>query len=418
MKITIVNTSDIRGGAAIAAYRLFKVIHGKLPETRMLVREKLTATKDVVCLNSTILQRILINLRFLLERISFILKAKNRDFWFSFSPANFGQDISRVPEIQSADIIHLHWINGGFLSLKSLKKLVKTGKPVVWTMQDMWAFTGGCHYAGSCTNFTRDCGYCFHLKNPSRNDLSYQVLREKLKIFENGDMHFIASSNWMAANARKSKLIGNSKIDVLPNPINTEIFKPASKSDIREELGLPPGRFLILSGAANLKDKRKGFAFLIKALEKMKETDPGISEDYGLITFGKSSEVEDSVIEVYPQSYLKDDYAIARLYQAADVYVIPSLEDNLPSTVMESLSCGIPVVAFNAGGIPDMVDHKKTGYLAELRNVDDLIAGIKWVKNIPDLTLVSENCRNKVVENFSQEVIAEKYINYYRKLLQ
>lgn len=418
MRITIVNTSDIHGGAAIAAYRLFKVIRERLPETRMLVREKLTTTKDITGLNSSFSQRFVNQLRFYLERISFILRSKTKDLWFAFSPANFGQNIIRLPEIRNADIIHLHWVNGGFLSLKSLRKLLKTGKPIVWTMQDMWAFTGGCHYSGSCTNYMRNCGDCFFLKFPSKKDLSNRIHQQKLKIYASNNINFIASSNWMAENARKSSLIGKCKIEVLPNPIDTEIYKPADKLSVRDELGFPRNRFLILSGAANLKDKRKGFVFLMQAISQMKKINPEISEIFGLITFGKSSVVDVSDVPVYPQSYLKDDNSIAMLYQAADVYVIPTLEDNLPSTIMESLACGTPVVAFNTGGIPDMVDHKTTGYLAKLRNVNDLISGINWVKNHTEISQIKKNCRGKVIANFSNEVISAKYINYYRSLLQ
>jgi glycosyltransferase involved in cell wall biosynthesis len=380
MKITFVSTSDNRGGAAIAAWRLFRTIHEQLPETRMLVREKFTETKDIIGLNHTFLQRLFIQIHFILERISFIPFSRDKDSWFEVSPANFGQSITQIPEIRDADIIHLHWINMGFLSLRSLRKLAKTGKPIVWTMQDMWSFTGGCHYSGLCTNYVRNCGNCGFLKFPSNKDLSYRVHKKKQKLFSEGKFSFIASSNWMAKNARKSSLIGNCKIEVLHNPIDTEIYKPADKFLIREELGLPPNKFLILSGSANLKDKRKGFVFLFQALQKMKKLRPEISESFGLITFGKSSEVNDSAIPVYPQSYLKDDHLIAKLYQAADVYILPTLEDNLPSTIMESLACGIPVIAFNTCGIPDLVDHKRTGYLALLKDVDDLISGIEWVE--------------------------------------
>jgi glycosyltransferase involved in cell wall biosynthesis len=418
MKITIVNTSDIRGGAAIAAFRLFKVIRDKLPETTMLVRDKLTTTIGVIGLNGSFVQRGFIQVRFWLERISFIIRSKNRDLWFSFSPANTGQNIAALPEIRNADIIHLHWVNGGFLSLRSIRSLLRTGKPIVWTMQDMWAFTGGCHYSGSCTNFMNSCGNCFFLKSPSDEDISRRIHKKKQNIYASGNISFIASSNWMAGNARKSSLAGNCRIDVLPNPIDTEIYKPGDKSAVRYELGLPRDKFLILSGAANLKDKRKGFVYLQRALKQMKKINPGISESFGLITFGKSSEVEDSDIQVFPQNYLKDDNSIARLYQAADVYIIPTLEDNLPSTVLESLACGTPVVAFKTGGIPDMVDHKLSGYLAESKNVDDLVSGINWVINHPEINEIKKNCRKKVLENFSREIIASKYINYYRSLLQ
>jgi len=417
MKITFVNTTDIRGGAAIAAFRLFKLIHEKYPETRMLVREKLTGTHDVQGLNNNIFQKTLILFRFYLERISYILRARTKDTWFAFSPANTGQRIEKRTEIMSADIIHLHWINGGFLSLKSIQHLLQTGKPVVWTLHDMWAFTGGCHYSGSCTNYVQNCGNCNFLRFPSSVDMSFRVNMGKQKAYSSGNISFVAVSNWMAENARKSGLIGKSRIEVIPNPIDVEIYKSADRSVVRNKMGLPLNKFLILAGAANLKDKRKGFIYLIQALNKMKEDWPEIAAKFGLITFGKSSEVYNSPVDVYPQSYLKDDHSIAMLYQSADVFVLPTLEDNLPGTVMESLACETPVVAFNTGGIPDMIDHKSNGYLAELKNVNDLVSGITWVESHPEISRIKENCRKKVISNFSPEVVTEKYINFYRSLI-
>jgi glycosyltransferase involved in cell wall biosynthesis len=418
MKITIVNTSDIRGGAAIAALRLFKTIRKTFPETLMLVREKLGSERGVIGLNRSFWKKIFIKTRFYLEIFSFMFRAESRERWFAFSTAAFGQDIVRRQEILNADIIHLHWINNGFLTPATIKKLVETGKPLVWSLHDMWAFTGGCHYPGTCEKFMKNCGNCPFLKSPSEKDLSYRIHNQKLKSYAEGNISFIAVSNWMAENARKSSLIGNRRIEVIPNPIDTDIYKPGVKSEIREKLGLPRDKFLIISGAANLNDKRKGFAFLLQALHEMKEKRPDISEKFGLITFGKSSAVVNTPIPVYPQAYLKDDYSIAKLYQAADVFVLPTLEDNLPSTVMESLSCGTPVVAFNTGGIPDMVDHLQNGYLAELKNTGELANGIHWVEKHSDLSLLHNTCRKKVVENFSNEVVSAKYIEFYRSMLK
>ncbi len=417
MKVTFVNTSDKRGGASIAASRLFNLIHKSNPGTRMIVGEKLGKEVDVVDLNPGLFRKSLRNLRFLVERVAYIVKSSSKDYWFAFSPANTGQDISKKPEIQGADIIHLHWVNSGFLSLKNIQEIINAGKPVVWTLHDLWAFTGGCHYSGYCSNYTHNCGDCYYMKDRGKNDLSHHIHQKKQELFNANNISFIAVSNWMAECARNSSLIGNCRIEVLPNPLDTDIYSPGDKFAARKELGLPADKFLILSGAANLKDKRKGFKFLLESLVEMNEKDPGMADRFGLITFGKSSEADECVIPVYPQAYMKDERAIARLYQASDVFVLPSLEDNLPSTVMESLSCGIPVVAFNTGGIPDMVEHKSTGYLADLKNVADLSAGIKWVKDHPEIEHLKNNCRKKVVENYSHEVLSTKYINFYQSLL-
>lgn len=383
----------------------------------MLVREKISDNTSVKALNDLLLGRIKTKIYFFLERVSFIIRAKNRSVWFDFSVANFGQDISRNPQIKKADLIHLHWINSGFLSLQSLKKISSLGKPVVWTLHDMNTFTGGCHHAGECTNYIGECGDCRFLKAPYKNDISHSIFLKKMEIMNSGIFCFIAVSNWMAERARKSALIGKYRIEVIPNMLDVDIFKPAEKMKIRGELSLPHDKFLILFGAAKLMDKRKGYIYLLQALDEIVKSMPEAAGKLGLITFGQTGEAPKSAVSEYPQYYVKDDIAIAKLYQAADVYVTPTIEDNLPTTVMESLGCGTPVVAFNTGGIPDMVEHKKTGYLAEFKSVEDLITGIQWVQNHPHIETLSENCRRKAVDNFSPEVVLEKHIRLYKSLL-
>lgn len=418
MKITIVSTTDIRGGAAIAASRLFKTIHQYLPETRMLVQKKLGTSSFITELNQTFFRKAINSINFYFERISFIVRARSKNVWFDFSPSNFGRSISNLPEIKDAEIIHLHWVNHGFLSLRGIHGLAETGKKIVWTLHDMNTFTGGCHHSGLCDNYMKECGNCFFLKIPFKNDLSHRVYQRKLGLFNRDRFCFIAVSNWMAEKARKSSLIGNCRIEVIPNPLDTEIFKPAEKNNIRRELGLPNDKFLILFGAANVTDKRKGFVYLMQALEEIIKTRPEISQSFGLITFGKSGVIENFPVMLFPQAYLKDDQSVAMLYQAADMFITPTIEDNLPTTVMESLGCGTPVVAFNTGGIPDMIEHKVNGYLAEQKNIQDLISGILWVETHPEIDKIKANCRRKALENFALNVVAEKHFNLYRSLIK
>ena len=418
MRIAFINTSDIRGGAAIAAYRLFNVTLETFPDSWMLVREKLTDHENIRGFDKSFRNRLVYWVRFILERLSVIPRVKKRAYWFSLSPANFGRNISRTRQIRKADILHLHWINQGYLSLRDLKKLCRLNKPIVWTLHDMWAFTGGCHYSGKCSNYIRTCGNCFFLKKPSPTDFSHKVFKRKQKLYQKTDLTFVAPSHWMAGCAKNSGLIGDCRIEVIGNPIDTEIFRPGDQTSIRNELGLPQEDFLILCGAANLMDTRKGFGYLLEALRVMGDAEEKLKNNYGLITFGKSSQTGTNIIPVYPQAYLSDNISLAKLYQAADVYVLPSLEDNLPGTVMESLACGTPVVAFRTGGISDMVDHLSNGYLADLKSVDDLIKGIRWVKNHPEISLLKENGRKKVLDNYSQEVIAEKFFSLYNELLK
>ncbi len=342
---------------------------------------------------------------------------KSRETLFYFSPANIGKRISDFYDIKEADILHFHWINQGFISLSELKKLFGSGKKLVWTLHDMWAFTGGCHYSGTCRLFTSECGKCPFLRTRKSNDLSNKVFRKKKKIYQNSNLTIVTPSHWLAEKVRSASLMQQFNTVVIPNPIDTEIFKPEKKALIRKINNIPEHKFIILAGSANLKDKRKGFHFVLKALEMLISGNPEIKEKTGLLTFGKSSEELTLPCDHYPISFLDDEKAIAMLYQLSDVYILPSLEDNLPGTVMESLSCGTPVVAFNTGGIPEMIDHEINGYLSDKEDMNSLCDGLKWIFHHKDTERIRNNCRRKVMENYSFEIISGKYYSLYESLI-
>jgi len=417
MRILHIGTSDRRGGAAIASFRLFLALKKHYRNAEMLVRSKFSNEKEITGMNNSVLQRISIAVRFVIERIVCIIHFKSKELLFFFSPANTGYNIARLKKVREADILHLHWINQGFMSLKDLDKLFRRGKKIVWTMHDMWAFTGGCHYAGECENYIYECGKCPFLRTNNSRDLSYRILKKKEAMYKEAQIIFVSPSRWLAEKASRSHLLSRFDIRVIPNSLDCAVYKPGVKSDVRRSLLLPEDKFLILAGSANLREKRKGFSYLIEALKIMKQRNPEISRNFGLITFGKYSHVYNMPVSVYSQAYVKDDNTMAKIYQAADVFILPTLEDNFPNLVLESLACGTPVVAFKTGGITEMIDHKVTGYLAELKNIHDLVSGIKWMKSYPDIQELKQNCRKKVVENFSFEIIAEKYMKLYSDLL-
>jgi len=418
MKILLIGTSDRKGGAAIASYRLFLSLKKRYKDIKMLVRDKLTSEEDIIGLNNTVSQKIFNSVRFIAERLMFFIYMKSKELLFFFSPANTGQNILNYKEVKEADIIHLHWINQAFISVNQLGKLFQSGKKVIWTMHDMWPFTGGCHYSGECTNYHNECGNCPFLRTNSHKDLSYKVFKKKEKIYKEAPrITFVSPSIWLAEKARKSSLLSKFDIHVIPNPIDTEVFKPGIKSDVRKSLRLPEDDFLLLAGSANIKEKRKGFTYLVEAMENMKERNPGIFKNIGLITFGKHSDVENLPVRVYPMAFLKNEKALVEIYQAADLFILPSLEDNLPNLVIESLACGTPVVAFNIGGMPEILDHKETGYLGKPKNVDDIIEGINWIRLHPDLDELKAKCRKKILDRYSPEIVLEKYLTLYKDLL-
>jgi len=218
----------------------------------------------------------------------------------------------------------------------------------------------------------------------------------------------------MASLAESSKLLTNPQVLNIFNPIDTVLYKPIKKETARKFFNLPLNKKIILFGAAKISDKRKGLSYLLEALNIL---DINGFKDILLVTFGKNSEIESLTVESKAINYLSDENKISQLYSAADVFVLPSLEDNLPNTVMESLTCGTPVVAFKVGGIPEMVKHKINGYLANVADSSDLANGIEWVLNKSNYSELSANARNYAIKEFSEEVIANKYIELYQNIL-
>lgn len=335
---------------------------------------------------------------------------------FKFSLANTGVSISNHSLIQSADIIHIHWTQQGFLSLKELKNLQRLGKPVIWTLHDMWAFTGGCHYSEGCLKYKNECGKCPMLKDPKIKDLSSKVWNRKKNAYQN--IHFITCSKWLAGVAKSSSLLFNSSISPIANPIDTEIFKPLSTT--YNVKNISTNKKLILFGAMNLQDERKGYRYFLESLLIIKSKYPELSKDIELLTFGKAKKGEENNLpfKINYCGFLSDPNEIAKVYGMASAFVLPSLEDNLPNTVMESMACGTPVIAFKAGGIPEMVLHEKNGYLSEYKSAQDLAEGINWVLENPErYKAITEEARKYVLTNYTFEIIGKKHQHYYEELL-
>lgn len=397
MKIVILNTSERTGGAAVAAGRLSKALKQAGIQVDKLVRE------------DTWLNRF----RFYWERlIIFLCNHLNRKNLFAVSIANTGTDLSGHPLIKGADIIHLHWINQGFLSLRNIEELVKLNKPIVWTMHDMWPCTGICHHARDCEKFQTGCGACFFLKSEGK-DLSTSVFDKKLSLYKDANITFVGCSRWLSDRARKSYLLQEKAVLSIPNPINMEVYHPMDQNMPRGLLGLPSGKKLLLFGALNVTDKRKGIDFLIEALRKLEK------QDVELVVFGQ---VKDDIRGLFPvpihsMGYLSDESKIVALYNAVDMFITSSLEENLPNTIMESMACGTPCVGFATGGIPEMIDHRVNGYVANYKDADDLASGIRWVLEHEDRQALSDACVKKVRDNYTEEVVARQYIALYKKLL-
>jgi glycosyltransferase involved in cell wall biosynthesis len=397
LKVVHVNTSDIRGGAAIAAHRLHKSLLNENVDSKMLVMNKDSDEKEVIkAKNNNFEKHILSKIRVLIKK-AILSKYRNRKD-IIFSPAKFGLDITQNKIIQEADVIHLHWVVGGYLSLNSLDKLFSLNKKIVWTLHDMWSFTGGCHYSGTCDKFTNNCGNCPILNSSKENDLSRKIFEKKSKIYNDKNLNIITCSNWLGECAKESKLLKNKNVNVIPNVLDENIFKHIDQNIAKDFLNLDKEKKYILFGAMNsTSDPRKGWDYLKKSLQIINDKYPDLKNEVELLVFGASysEDVKKLPFNVKFLGRFSDEIALSLIYNSADLFVAPSLEDNLPNTVLESLHCGTPVAAFDIGGMPDMIEHKENGYLAEFKSSDNLAKGIVWSLDNLDKVKINEKYFNK-----------------------
>lgn len=409
MRVLIVNTSERTGGAAVAANRLMMALNNNGVKAKMLVRDKESDSLTVVGLPKSPM----LNWHFLWERLVIFFHCRfSRKHLFEIDLANTGSDITKLREFQEADVIHLHWINQGMLSLGGIRKILKSGKPVVWTMHDIWPATAICHLTLNCRNFTTHCHNCRLLPGKgSSSDLSTSVWRKKEKMLEDSSIYFVTCSHWLEQEAKASALLRGQKIVSIPNPIDTHIYRSGDKQAARKNLGLPEDKRLILFVSQRVTNKNKGMDYLIDACRQLK--------DYELVILGGHAEevVDQLPLKAHPLGYVNDERRIVEIYQAVDVFVLPSLSENLPNTIMEAMACGVPCVGFKVGGIPEEIDHKRNGYVAEYRDSDDLARGIRWILSEADYDQLSQEAVRKVAHSYSQQSVAISYLDVYHQAM-
>ena len=372
MKILIVNTSERTGGAAIAANRLMNALRQEGAEVEMLTRQA--------------------RWPFYWERMRIFMANgwSQRGLW-QVDFANCGEDITRSQAFREAEVVHLHWVNQGFLSLRSLDRIFQSGKRIVWTMHDQWPYTGVCHYAEDCERFHTHCQHCPQLAHPGANDFSYKVFRQKEDIWRRADITFVGCSQWIAQEARRSRLTQGHRIVSIPNPIDHSIFRPIPKDEARAQFGLPQEQKIVLFSCQKVTDERKGMRYLEQAMQQL--------PDVRVVSVGRGGDFQ-----------LHDEQSMAAMYAAADVFVTPSLQDNLPNTIVEAMSCGTPCVGFRVGGIPEMIHHLEDGYVARYRDADDLALGIRYALDHPTL---SEAAIRYARETYNEHRVAQLYLQEY-----
>jgi glycosyltransferase involved in cell wall biosynthesis len=421
MKVLMLNTSDRKGGAAIAAQRLRQALEQAGVEVTMIVRDPLRGKSGdddpgVISVSAKRWHRAVNRLRFLWERwVIFCHNGFTRRDLFAVSLANTGTDVSRMKAVREADVIHLHWVNQGFLSLSDLRKIAALGKPIVWTLHDMWPVTGICHHAWECARYQSRCGSCPFLHRNKPADLSHRIQQKKAALYAFAVPHLVPVSEWLAEKCRESALGSTLPITRIPNPLDTVFFSPGDRQEARTKLGLPADKTILLMGAARIDDPVKGFPLMKEALAMLPAER---KEKIVCVLFGafkdEAAALSDFPATVDWRGTVSDPEALRALYRAADIFVVPSLEDNLPNTVMEAMACATPVVGFRTGGIPEMVDHQENGYLAPRNDVPDLARGIEWVLTHRARATLSKNAREKIVRTFSIERVAEQYLELYR----
>ncbi|MGV7235038.1 MAG: glycosyltransferase family 4 protein [Nitrosomonadaceae bacterium] len=412
MKILQVSTSADIGGAGIAAQRLNLGLRSLGVDSKMLVNKQ-RRRNDFVATPASNYDKVLARTAPLLERIPGRLCGRPVG---SISPSWAPDTLCRRIDKFSPDILNLHWVNGGFMRIETLPKL---RQPIVWTLHDMWPFSGGEHYVGDSVRYKEGYKANNRPANETGLDINRWIWARKKKSWSKiRNLVIAAPSRWMANCARESALFHDLRIEVLPNGIDHERFHPIGQGISREILGLPGSKNIILFGAGLATgDKRKGYHLLVEALKKLElRTDP---DDCELVVFGSPSGDCPFSMKTHFLNRLQDEISLAIVYAAADVFVVPSLEDNLPNTVLESLSCGTPVVAFDIGGIPDMVSHKKNGYLAPGFDTTDLANGLLWVmEDKSRLGNLSQEARSTVVQSFTQQQSAARYVDLYEEMLE
>jgi glycosyltransferase involved in cell wall biosynthesis len=414
MKVVVMNTTDVEGGAARCAHRLHSGLRDAGVESTYYVQKKLGSDRSVVT-SSSWYQRLLADFRPGIDRIPMRLYRRRLRGPFStglMSPVDMYPLTTFDP-----DVVNLHYVGEGFLPIRSLARI---GKPIVWSLHDSWPFTGGCHLPGDCKAYERSCGNCPMLGATSERDLSHWIMRHKTSQWRDLDITIATDSSWLADCARRSSLFGSRRIEPINPGLNLKAYSPIDRATARCILSLPQDKNLVLFGAMHsTTDPNKGFQFLLPALQQLSAT--ALSQNTDVVVFGASrpDPAPDFGVPSHYLGRLHDDISLAVLYSAADVMVVPSIRESFGQTASEAMACGTPVVAFGATGLLDIVVHRQNGYLAEPYDALDLAKGIAWVlsRDAVESLALSDNARKTAIARFSIEAMTASYVDLFKDVL-
>lgn len=421
LKVLSVCTS-LGGGAGRAAYRIHQGVRNLGVDSRMLMKSGRSNGMNIITLDD------FVPCNSFYKAFDWIRnKCKNQIQHFLWNRYHERENVFmsdlRGTGLHGAlrkldyDVLHLHWINNRFVSLKDLPK----NKPIVWTLHDSWPFCGICHYFFECKEYMYHCGCCPFLHSDKSNDLSYWVWKQKDEIYKDLNFHIVTPSYWLGECAKQSSLMGHLPVTIIPNCLDVNVYRPLKENEISSKWSdlarVKLKKKLILFGAVNaVKDKVKGFSHLMSALSAL-ETQ-GNTDDIELVVFGANESELNINIPVHYVGYVSNPLEMVSLYNLADVTVVPSLSENLSCTIMESLSCGTPVVAFNIGGNGDMIEHKVNGCLAKERDDADLAEGIRWCLEKNQNHCLRKAAREKVLHEYTYDVVSKQYVELYQQVLK
>lgn len=417
MKITHVSYADLQGGAARSTYRLHQGLLRAGADSKMFVECRESDDPSVVGFRYPydIASWVRRGARLWLLRRAMGKVLQGRSWNASlFSDDRSWHGAQILEQLPPWDVLHLHWVSGMLDYSKFFKRLPQ-GRPIVWTLHDMHAFTGGCHFDGECRRFSASCGCCPQLNSKNPSDFSHGSWARKRSGYQglkSGVLHLVTPSEWLAGEVRRSSLFGDREVTVIPYGLDTEIFKPRDRAAAREVLGLPRDRKIVLFLADWASEARKGLPLLVEALKGLPD-----SADLCLLILGNGRvELPDDVPNVR-LDYVRNDRVLAIIYSTADVFALPVLQDNLPNTALEAMACGLPVVAFATGGVREMIRDGVEGRVVTPGDVAALRSAISaTLQDERHRAMMASNARSRAVQEYGIELQARRYLELYRTL--